>query len=431
MIGRRAQREASPNVTAPRVGLFGLLGSGNLGNDGSLDAVLAWLRAEHPEAVLDFLCAGSEQIKARHGYPATRLHWNPLEYQTASSVRTIALKGLGKLVDVFRTAAWVRRHDVVIVPGMGVLEGTLAVRPWGFPYSIFLLCASGRLFGTKVALVSVGANTMGQRLTRRLFTAAARLAYYRSYRDSLSRDAMRQAGLDVSGDDVYSDLVFSVPTPPGGSGTAGTVGVGVMSYHGTNHDRQRADEVHAAYVAKMKRFVRWLVDAGRQIRLFTGDEEDECVVAELIRDLRAYRPDLDSSWVVAEPASSLVELMRQMALVDTIVATRYHNVLCALKVSKPTLSIGYSAKNDVLMAEMGLGEFCQNVRTLDVDRLIGQFTALESRRGRLGTTMAEQNVANARQLEHQFAVLSAILFPTRATPFAADAEAGAVQEGIR
>jgi polysaccharide pyruvyl transferase WcaK-like protein len=346
-----------------------------------------------------------------------------------SSVRTIALKSLGKLVDAFRTAAWVRRHDVVIVPGMGVLEATLPLRPWGFPYSIFLLCASGRLFGTKVALVSVGANTMGQRLTRRLFTAAARLAYYRSYRDNLSWDAMRQTGLDVSGDKVYPDLVFALPTPAGGSRATGTVGVGVMSYRGTNDDRRRADEVHASYVAKMKRFVRWVVDDGHRIRLFTGDKEDESVVEELICDLRAYRPDLDSSWVVAESASSLAELMRQMALVDTIVATRYHNVLCALKMAKPTLSIGYSAKNDVLMAEMSLGEFCQEVRTLDVDRLIEQFTALESRREQLGTVMAERSVANARQLEYQFAVLSATLFPTRQTPFAAEAEA--VKEGIR
>ncbi len=138
-------------MTAARVGLFGLLGSGNLGNDGSLEAVLGYLRAAHPEAAVDALCGGPETVTARYAIPATRLHWYRGEYRTASRAGAIAGKGLGKVVDAFRTAAWVRRHDVVIVPGMGVLEATLPLRPWGFPYALFLLCASGRLLGTRVA----------------------------------------------------------------------------------------------------------------------------------------------------------------------------------------------------------------------------------------------------------------------------------------
>ncbi|MGW2228622.1 polysaccharide pyruvyl transferase family protein, partial [Streptomyces formicae] len=49
----RAARE-----TPVRVGVFGLLGSGNLGNDGSLEAVLGYLRTEHPDAPVDALCGG-------------------------------------------------------------------------------------------------------------------------------------------------------------------------------------------------------------------------------------------------------------------------------------------------------------------------------------------------------------------------------------
>src|SRR6266568_1187562 len=193
----------SADGTPVRVGVFGLLGSGNLGNDGSLQAVLGYLRAEHPEAVVDALCGGPEAVTTRFGIPATRLHWNRAEYRTASRAGAIAAKGLGKLVDVFRTAAWVRRHDVVIVPGMGVLEATLPLRASGVPYAMFLLCASGRLFRTRVALISVGATVISQRLTRWLFTAAARLAWYRSYRDIPSREAMRRNGLDSSRDPVY------------------------------------------------------------------------------------------------------------------------------------------------------------------------------------------------------------------------------------
>lgn len=417
-LTRRRKRSTG---TVPRVGLFGLLGSGNLGNDGSLEAMLAFLRARHPDAILGCLCAGPEQVTARYGIPATPLHWYHSEYQRASGVTAIALKILGKGIDTIRTLSWVRRFDVVIVPGMGILEATLPLRPWGFPYSLFLLCVSGRLFGTSIALVNVGADGIKQRPTRWLITWSAKLAHYRSYRDTLSKDAMRKMGVGNSGDEVYPDLAFALPTPPDVSASSRTVGVGVMAYYGGNDDRQRADEIHASYVDKMKLFVRWLLDNDFRIRLFTGDHVDESVATEIISDLRAHRPDLESSRIVAESTSSLADLMQQMRSVDTVVATRYHNVLCALKLSKPTLSIGYAAKNEVLMAEMDLADFCQSIRSLKVERLIEQFTALESRREQLQRTMVEKNLANVRRLEHQYAVLSGVLFPVAepAVPVAA------------
>ena len=247
--------------TPVRVGVFGLLGSGNLGNDGSLEAVLGYLRTEHPDAEVDALCGGPEAVTARFGIPATRLHWYRGEYRTASRAAAIAGKGVGKLVDVFRTAAWARRHDVVIVPGMGVLEDTLPLRPWGFPYSLFLLCASGRLLRTRVALVSVGAAETRNRPTRALMRWSARLATYRSYRDTQSRDAMRAMGVDTERDEVYPDLAFSLPAPRASapSGAPGPVCVGVMDFHGGNDDRARAEEIYRRYLDGTIRFVRALV----------------------------------------------------------------------------------------------------------------------------------------------------------------------------
>ena len=53
----RPRGPAAPGAApAPRVGLFGLLGSGNIGNDASLDAVLGYLRSYHPDVVLDAMC---------------------------------------------------------------------------------------------------------------------------------------------------------------------------------------------------------------------------------------------------------------------------------------------------------------------------------------------------------------------------------------
>lgn len=421
---RRAKTHAA--IAAPRVGFFGLFGSGNLGNDGSLEAMLAYLGAQHPDAVLDFMVSGPDQMTARYGAPATRLRWYTTETQGVPSMAVLAMKGLkvplGMIIDALRTAAWIRRHDVVIVPGTGVLEATLPVRPWHTPYSIFLVCAFGRLFGTKVALVSVGTNYIRRRPTRWLFTQAARLAYYRSYRDASAKDAMRRMGLDTSGDAVYPDLAFALPVPHGIPVVAGTVGVGVMDYRGGNDDRQRADQLHASYVEKMKSFVLWLVDSGRPVRLFTTDVHDEHVMQAIIADLRARRPELDPAQVIAEPVSSLGELMRQIASVETVVASRYHNVLCALKLAKPTLTVGYGVKFEALMSKMGLAEFCQPAYSVGAGRLIEQFTEIERRSAQLRQTMMECTEANARLLDHQFATLSTMLFSRAAEPTGPAAE---------
>src|SRR6202167_2911088 len=229
---RRAGRRTRAVTVAPRVGLVGLLGAGNLGNDGSLEAVLAYLGAEHPDAILDFLCPGPDQLRARYGLPATRLRWYSTETRGVPGITALVAKTLkvpvGMVIDAFCTASWVRHHDVVIVPGMGVLETSLPLRPWHTPYSMFLVSASGKLFGTKVALVSVGASNIRQPLARRLVTAAARLAYYRPSRDAFSRDAMRRMGLDTSGDPIYPDLAFALPIPRDVPAVPRMVGVGVM-----------------------------------------------------------------------------------------------------------------------------------------------------------------------------------------------------------
>lgn len=387
-----------------RVGVFGLLGSGNIGNDGSLEAVLGYLRAEQPEAVVDTLCGGPEAVTARYGIPATRLHWYRGEYRTASRAGAVAAKAVGKLVDVARTAAWVRRHDVVIVPGTGVLETTLPLRPWGFPYSLFLVCATGRLFGTPVALVSVGAGAIGSRPTRTLTRWSSRLATYRSYRDVQSRDAMRAMGLDTARDEVYADLAFCLPPPTSAPpGPPGLVCVGVMDFHGSNDDRARAEEIHRRYLDGTIRFVRALVEDGRPVRLLTGDELDRPVVDAVL-------DAVDSPLVTAAEAASLADLMKEAAAADTVVATRYHNLVCALKVGTPTLALSYSAKTDVLMDRMGLGAYCHPAREVDADRLLEQFRALEQRPAEVRRTLSERNLDVSRLLEHQFAALTTALF---------------------
>lgn len=429
-----ASRHAGRADAAPRVGLFGLLGQGNLGNDGSMEAVLRYLRAEHPNVTLDSLCTEPELLTARYGIPAAQLRWYDAPRQPPSGMTDVARRYLGIVlglgIDAIRTAAWVRRHDAVIVPGMGVLETTVPMRPWKTPYWMFVLCASGRLLGTQVALVSVGANATQHRLTRSLVKSAVRLAHYRSYRDEVSKEAMQRMGIDTSKDIIYPDVAFALPMPSGSVQVAGSVGIGVMDYSGDNDDIAQASQLRANYLEQIKHFGQWLLDDGRAVRLFTSDTADEPVVQEIAADLRAHRPDLGPSWVTAEPAQTLDELLHQIAPVDTVVATRYHNVLYALLLLKPTLALGYAAKHEALMANTGLPGFCLPCRSLDAGEMIDRFTDLESRSAQLRPVIMAANNAKVRLIDQQLAEMSAALFLS-AAPGGAAHTRSAAETGAR
>lgn len=411
------------------MGFFGLLGSGNIGNDAQLESVLAYVRTEHPDAIVDAMCSGPDFMRRAYGIDAVPIHWqqqfesggtsgraregNAARGRRLPSARSLAINAVAKGADAVKTMSWVRRHDVVIVPGMGVLEASLPLRPWEMPYSMFLLGLAGRLFNTKVALVSVGASPIRQQSTRRLFDLAARLAHYRSYRDTLSYEAMRDRGIDVTNDRVYPDLAFGVPVPEYTPGDEKTVAVGVMAFYGGNDDRQRAAGLHGTYAAQLKRFVRWLVDGGYNVRLFIGDPHDRDMVKEVLDDVRAYRPDLGAEQVTAPPVVTFEDQLNAMASASVVVASRYHNVVCSLLLAKPTISIGYSKKHATLMAEMGLSEFCQDAHSFDADLLIKQFGAARERAAELRPVISQCCESKDRKLREQFARLSELFFPAR------------------
>lgn len=182
-----------------------------------------------------------------------------------------------------------------------------------------------------------------------------------------------------------------------------------MDFHGGNDDRARAEEIHRRYLDGTIRFVRALVEDGRPVRLLTGDDVDASVVAAIL-------DAVDSPLVTAADASSLADLMKETAAADTVVATRYHNLVCALKAGTPTLALSYAAKSDALMARMGLDAYRHPAREVDADRLLEQFRALEKESARIRRTLTERNLVAARQLERQFTALTAPSSRPPATP---------------
>jgi polysaccharide pyruvyl transferase WcaK-like protein len=394
-----------------RIGLFGIFGCGNSGNDGSLEAMLTFLQGLRPDANLTCICPVPDKV--REDYRVLALPDRPSSTDFNGFVRLLNRRL--HLLGWIYTIRQVRKLDLLIIPGTGILDD-YRTGPWGIPYVLFRWCLSAKLSGTEVWFVSIGAGPIHHPLSRWLMKCAATVAQYRSYRDGVSKEFMMSVGFDTRTDPVYPDLAFRLPapkflTPRRADGEALTVALGVMSYGGWRHDHDRGADIFAGYLQKVTRFLTWLLDRGHNVRILTGETSDQHAVEELMRAVAAEGRIVPPERLVAEPILSLHDVMRQIALTDIVVATRFHNVVCALKLGRPTISIGYADKNDALLADMGLGDFCQHIESLDVDLLIKQFITLADKREEHEKRIREVNRAYQQRLAHQDALLASKLSP--------------------
>jgi polysaccharide pyruvyl transferase WcaK-like protein len=394
-----------------RIGLFGIFGCGNSGNDGSLEAMLTLLQGLRPDANLTCICPVPDKV--REDYRVLALPDRPSSTDFNGFVRLLGRRL--HLLGWIYTIRQVRQFDLLIIPGTGILDD-YRTGPWGIPYVLFRWCLSAKLSGTEVWFVSIGAGPIHHPLSRWLMKRAATVAQYRSYRDGVSKEFMMSVGFDARTDPVYPDLAFRLPapkflTPRRADGEALTVALGVMSYGGWRHDHDRGADIFAAYLQKLTRFLTWLLDRGHNVRILTGETSDQHAVEELMRAVAAGGRIVPPERLVAEPMLSLHDVMRQIALTDIVVTTRFHNVVCALKLGRPTISIGYADKNDALLADMGLGDFCQHIESLDVDLLIKQFITLADKREVHEKRIREVNRAYQQRLAHQDALLASKLSP--------------------
>ncbi len=399
---------AKERAKIKHIGFFGLFGIGNFGNDGSLEAMLGLVRTARPSAELLCICAMPTEVGPKLGVPSVRINWRPRS-QLLQRLDRLLLNIPREIASLIKTVCHIRRLDVLIMPGTGILDD-FGTGPKGMPYWIFRWCLLARILGTKVVFVSIGAGPISHPLSRWLMKTAAELAAYRSYRDRISRDFMSSIGIDVSNDLVRPDIAFALPQAaplrqPSAEGEPITVGIGVMSYNGWRGDKARHEAVYDAYLRKLQRFVCWLLTEGHRVRILMGDGADQRTVERLYRMIETAHAEPIRPAVVAEPAHSLHDVMAQIAETDLVVATRYHNVVCALKLGRPTLSIGYANKNDVLLEEMGLGDFCQHIERLDVDLLIQQFRKLAAGRKGHEERIRGTNAAFAESLRNQNALL--------------------------
>lgn len=405
------------NRKNPKISLFGHFGAGNFGNESTLRAMLCNIRRFIPDAEITCVCTAPEIVAAEYDISALPMSYvvvrpwnirNPL-------ARLVRKAFVGIPSELYRWLMGIKTlwdTDALIVVGTGLMTDAFCLFGWG-PYSTFKWSLIAKFSGCRLFFVSVGAGPLERRTGKLFVRSALSLANFRSYRDEATLKYLKGIGFRPSGDRVYPDLAFSLPAAPpdraAAKGRRPTVGLGLMAYEGMYGIEKTTSVHYAAYLEALAGFAQWLLNRDYDIRLLIGDSADMQVVREFKCLMQKQAPTDGQTRIIAEPIISDRDLLSQLAATDFVVSTRFHNVLLALFLNKPSISISFHHKCSSLMNEMGLEQYCQDIRQLSMDKLIAQFCELEKNAGSL-TQMIQRKVAECREaLEEQYRLIASDL----------------------
>lgn len=423
-----------PDPTRQRIALFGHFGAGNLGNEATLRAMVYNLRKHLPSVEIICVCSGPTKAASEYNMPAVPIRapfpiWhlpsasstgneparssNGAVYAAAEAGRS--LKALAKLRTPLRICAyplveayrWWKAINALKGNTSLVMTGTGMLGDEYLHYEIFRWAMVAKLRRCKLLFVSVGAGTIRQPLGRWFVKTALRVADYRSYRDSFSRNYLETIGVDVKNDPVYPDLAFSlpaiaVPADDGSGGRGVVIGVGLMDYYGAGRPASDQATYHD-YVRRIACFVAAMLGRNYAVRILIGDfAYDQEVRQDLRRALEERGVVYQGGNIVDIPAPSVDELLLQLSSVDIVVSSRFHNLVLALILKKPVFAISYQEKFQPLMEGVGLNEFYLDIDHIDVDELIGKVIRLQENAPAIGAQTARQTESYCAALDEQY-----------------------------
>ena len=387
--GMQTQRVG--NIKPARISFYGNFGAGNLGNEATLQAVIEQILRRWPDAQLLCFCTNPQDVRTRHNIAAF-----PSEavYKTAAE-KSGSRRRRGRLARLVQIAFrrtplelvhWIKclhalsRTDMLIVAGTGIVADYMC-GPLGWPYDIFKLSTLAALCRVKLAFLSVGVGPIHHPLSRWFLKRSLALAHHRSYRDEASKQYLQRIGFNTERDLVYPDVVFGLSQGNLVSGVrAGQrpiVGLGIKDYGSTEPERFRGHLEE--YLDTMAAFVLWLQGQGYSVRLLIGDiQYDTPVVEKFVDVLKSRNIRTDAPLLIAEPALTVEELLRQVGETEAVISARYHNIVMAFIQNKPVIALSDHAKLDSVVTDFGLAQYLLPLLNLSPEILIGRFKQLEN-----------------------------------------------------
>lgn len=394
-----------------KIAFFGHFDSTNFGNESTLQAILYHLKRFRPNAEVTCISTGPEATVATHHIEAIPIaetfvkSWVPRNPLTRV-LRRVCIGLLSEPYQWVKGLMRLRRTDMLIIPGTGLLTDANGLLGWG-PYNLLKWSLIAKACRCKLLFVSVGAGPVYGAPGKCFVKSVLRLADFRSYRDNSTMQYLQDIGFHDDNDRVYPDLAFSLPEDviPHQNPTKNrrsVVGLGVMDYAGRYSVANPSDTIYLAYLESLVTLVGWLLAHEYDVRLLSGDLGDTHVRQELRDLLRERLSGRDEGHIIDEPISSVEGLLSQLSTTDLVVATRFHNVLLALFCNKPVISVSFHHKCKSLMNAMGLSEYCLDINDLKAERLIEKFRDLETNANKIKSSIREKAREFRNALDEQY-----------------------------
>jgi|WetSurMetagenome_2_1015567.scaffolds.fasta_scaffold00167_7 polysaccharide pyruvyl transferase WcaK-like protein len=395
-----------------KIYFIGNFGNGNIGNECTLQAILHHCRKYLPDAEITGVCANPGDVSGRHdihAIPISDRHKKRRPNRDSITVK-IAQKILLEIPE--EILRWIKAFHSLKGVNMLIMTGTGMITDdddgsWGLPYELMKWTLIAKIRHSRVLYVSVGAEPIHHWMTKWFFKLALFLADYRSFRDAKSKEYLRGIGIDVNQDPVYPDLAYSLPLTEmqyrvSDERARDVIGVGLLDYAGQGR-RVREGNEHGQYIGQIVNIITWLIENHYIVRILIGDMNYDNRVKQEIKALIAQRGiPYEGAQIIDEPICTVSNLLAQLSQTEMIIASRFHNVLLSLMLNIPAISLSYSKKNDALMSEYGLSQYCQRIDRLDMGLLKDQFVDLRDAAADLIPNLKEKTEEFRRELARQY-----------------------------
>jgi len=430
-----------------RIGVFGHVGNGNLGDEVIISVVIQNIKRRYPYAEVHGFTLKPEDTRERHhiaAFPIRRIDrtqevatpdnrsqfstqeskWSsklvgqvkirlktfPLVYLFLKKTQTIwhvlgaSLKEPGFLLQCYRNLKGV---DLLIIAGSSQLIDYVAGGPWGHPYTVFKWVLIAKAHKIKVAFVSCGAGPIQSSLGRFFIRTSLSLANYRSYRDEVSMKCIEQLGV-VGHNPVFPDLVYSLCVKEtvqhaNSSIARPIVGINPLPFLDPQYMIGANAGNYEIYIRKLADFASWLIQRGYAVLFFPTQIRADPPAIEDIRIYMNKSSTLDiEKHIIDYPVHSFDDLTSAISMTDMIIATRFHGVVLSYLLNKPVLGIAYANKTNDLMEQMGQAEYALDILQFELKSLQERFISLESRKTAIKREIAQRILTHRQALDVQY-----------------------------
>jgi polysaccharide pyruvyl transferase WcaK-like protein len=406
-------------------------GFGNLGDAATMQAAIDNLRRRVPQARFHGVTLWPPDTEQRHGipsYPLSRAAYKrpfaaPLRAEGTNAAPALAAPsaaGRRRALSLARAVArkllprgwpWIVRTemeqiagayrllrglDMIVLSGGGQLD-EFHGGPWGQPYALAKWALLARLTGTRLVILCTGYGSLDSAVSRWFARLALRLADYRSFRDTGSRQLMRKAGFWRTEDRVLPDLAFSLDVgrharAADGAAGARRVCVSPMVYCDPERWPRKDEAAYRRYLGELTEAAALLLLSGDEVVLLASDGPDQHTVGELRARLALRLPAGCLERLSAPEVTTVDGFLAQVSQSRLLVASRLHGVVLSHLVATPVVALAYDRK---VTAHMQLVE--QLPYCLGID----EFTAADivAAAARLEGAMARERAALRRKAE--------------------------------